>query len=305
MAPKTGRKALGRGLSALLGETDAAVAVSGPAAREADKAGGADDATGGGPNLVPIDLIRANPKQPRQNFREEDLQDLAASLRKHGVIQPVLLRPTPGGGAGYEIVAGERRWRAAQLAGVHELPAIIQNLDDKQVLQLAIIENVQRVDLDPIEEALGYSRLIEEFGYTQEALSEEIGKSRSHLANLLRLLTLPDTVQAMVRDARLSAGHARALVTSKDPVTLARQAIDQGLTVRQLEALVKRPVGSPKTPKPPRPEKDADTRMIEGDLSAAIGMKVSIEHGAEGGGEMRIRYKSLDQLDNLCQKLAE
>ena len=304
---KSDRKALGRGLSALLGEAGADVAtaaVAGPHATWNDQPGDVKGNTG--PTQVPIDLIRANPNQPRQTFRQEDLEDLANSLRRHGVIQPVILRPDPSGGRTYEIVAGERRWRAAQIAGVHQLPALIRELDDKQILELAIIENVQRVDLDPVEEALGYTQLVETFGYTQEELSEVIGKSRSHLANTMRLLALPEPVLAHVRKGELSAGHARALITAEQPLALARKAISEGLTVRQIEALAKKgPVDQGVSGAKPKPEKDADTRMLEGDLSAAIGMRARIEHGAEGGGELRIRYKSLDQLDELCRKLTE
>lgn len=304
MARKADRKALGRGLSALLGDA----AVSGTATGTAGSSGAATDGAAGSgqQTTIPIDLIKANPKQPRQDFRQEDLEELAASLRRHGVIQHVVLRPDPAGGKTYQIVAGERRWRAAQLAGLHELPAVIRELDDREILELAIIENVQRVDLNPIEEAQGYAQLIETFGYTQEDLAGEIGKSRSHLANTMRLLGLPDPVLQMVRNGELSAGHGRALLPASNAIELARRAINEGLTVRQLEALAKAPAKGPAPrTKPAKPEKDADTRMIEGDLSAAIGMKVSIEHGTEGGGEMRIRYKSLDQLDDLLRKLSE
>ncbi len=259
------------------------------------------------PSTVPIDLIRANPSQPRQNFRDADLQDLAASIREHGIIQPVILRPDPEAAGTYQIVAGERRWRAAQQAGLHEVPAIVRELDDRKLLELAIIENVQRVDLDAVEEAHGYTQLVETFGYTQEELARIIGKSRSHLANTMRLLALPEPVLNMLRAGTLTAGHARALITASDPVRLAEQAVARGLTVRQLEELARKAPPSERSRAPRRmPEKDADTRVLEGDLSAAIGMRVQIEHlTPEGGGEVRIRYRNLDELDRLCRKLGE
>lgn len=298
MAKKPDRKALGRGLSALLGENQGLTsAVSGGGQATADQSG----------SRVPIDLVHANPEQPRQTFRDSDLRDLAASIREHGIIQPVLLRPHPSKVGEYQIVAGERRWRAAQIAGIHDLPAVVRELTDKDLLELAIIENIQRVDLDPIEEAQGYTQLVEAFGYTQEALSSVIGKSRSHLANTMRLLALPAQIQTLVRDAKLTAGHARALINAPDPLKLAEEAVNKGLTVRQVEALAKKVPEARKTrSSAKRPEKDADTRMLEGDLSAAIGMRVSIQHlTADGGGEVSIRYKSLDDLDRLCEKLSE
>lgn len=282
------RRPLGRGLSALLGDPENA---SGPA---------------GPPAEIPLDLIRPNSAQPRRNFRDPELQELAASIREHGVIQPVILRPEPGGQGAYQIVAGERRWRAAQMAGLHAIPAIVREVDDKKILELAIIENVQRVDLDPIEEARGYSQLIESFGYTQEQLAKTIGKSRSHLANTMRLLALPEPVLEMLRAGTLTAGHARALITAEDPVGLAEQAVGRGLSVRQIEELARKAPAQDRARTARRtPEKDADTRQLEGDLSAAVGMRVSIEHTAEGGGEVRIRYRDLGELDRLCRKLGE
>jgi ParB family transcriptional regulator, chromosome partitioning protein len=294
MTRKPDRRPLGRGLSALLGEPEA----------------GAGAAEGGAPGPaagVPIDLIRPNPGQPRQSFRDADLEDLAASIREHGVIQPVILRPDPEKAGAYQIVAGERRWRAAQQAGLHEVPAIVRELDDRKILELAIIENVQRVDLDPVEEAHGYTQLVETFGYTQEELARIIGKSRSHLANTMRLLALPEPVLNMLRAGTLTAGHARALITAADPVRLAEQAVARGLTVRQIEELARKLPAADRDKAPRRmPEKDADTRVLEGDLSAAIGMRVQIEHlTPEGGGEVRIRYRDLDDLDRLCRKLGE
>ncbi|MEM1298937.1 MAG: ParB/RepB/Spo0J family partition protein [Pseudomonadota bacterium] len=297
MARKSDRKALGRGLSALLGDTNAPL--------PAGAAAPVPQAT----NEVAIDLIRANPNQPRKNFKKEDLEELAGSIRSHGVIIPVLLRPDPDDTKRYQIVAGERRWRAAQMAGVHSLPAVVQDLDDKATLELAIIENVQRVDLDPVEEAQGYTQLIETFDYTQEELSNAIGKSRSHVTNILRLLTLPDKVVDMIRQGSLSPGHARALMKAEAPVSLAERAVNEGLSVRQVELLAREdPVERQITPTPParKSTKDPDTRQLEGDLTAAIGMRVTIDHRADGqGGQLSIRYRTLDDLDEICRKLAE
>ncbi|MEM7744342.1 MAG: ParB/RepB/Spo0J family partition protein [Pseudomonadota bacterium] len=306
MAQKPKRKALGRGLSALLGDAAAEVNKQ-PTGTVA--VGEVESPSRTGQIRLPIDRIRANPAQPRRTFREEDLAELAASLKAHGVIQPILVRPDPKAEDMYQLVAGERRWRAAQLAEVHELPAVIRELDDREMLELAIIENVQRVDLDPIEEAEGYSQLVDAFGYTQAELSEVIGKSRPYLTNAMRLLTLPERVRDLVQMGKLTAGHARALVNAPAPINLAEKAVAEGLTVRQVEALAKRDplkeyeAASAKASG--KPEKDADTRMLEGDLTAAIKMRVRIEHGGEGSGEVRIRYKSLEQLDDLCRKLAE
>lgn len=261
MAKKNDRKALGRGLSALLGDQSVAEAVapSEPAATRPN------------PELA-IDLIHANPDQPRKTFHDTDLKELAASIREHGVIQPVVVRPRPDFPGSYQIVAGERRWRAAQLAGIHALPAVIRELEDREVLELGIIENIQRVDLDPVEEAQGYVQLIDSYGYTQEALSNVIGKSRSHLANTMRLLALPEPVLNMLRAGKLSAGHARALITAQNPVSLAEQAVAKGLSVRQVEALSRHVPEAKNVPKgKPSDTKDADTKLLEGDLSAAIG----------------------------------
>lgn len=294
MARKSDRKALGRGLSALLGDT--ATDIAPPTDARPDLS----------PSTVPIDLIDANPQQPRTSFRDGELDELAASLRRHGVIQPIVLRPAPGSTGRYQIVAGERRWRAAQRAGLHEMPAVVRALDDRQILELAIIENIQRVDLDPIEEARGYRQLVDSFDYTQAELSEVVGKSRSHVANMMRLLALPDQIVRLVRDGKLSAGHARALINAPDPISIAEQAVARGLTVRQVEDLARKAPEARRHNANRKPiQKDADTRMLEGDLSAAIGMRVAIEHAAGGGGEIRIRYKDLDDLDRLCQKLSE
>lgn len=306
MTKRGERKGLGRGLSALLGDIEPVKT----GAQEAAEAGPAPVAPAGSRTatpMLPIERIHPNPNQPRREFREEELDELAASIRERGVIQPVVVRSHPEKTEEYQIVAGERRWRAAQRAGLHDLPVVIRELDDRTMLEVAIIENVQRADLNPIEEALGYAQLVERFGYTQEALARIVGKSRSHLANTLRLTGLPETVQAMLRDGRLSAGHARALLTAADPVGLARRAVEQGLTVREVERLARAGDAPAARPRGQRPaaEKDADTRLLEGDLSAAIGMRVALEHAAGGGGEMRIRYRDLDELDRLCQKLTD
>jgi ParB family chromosome partitioning protein len=261
---------------------------------------------------IPIEDIVANPNQPRRKFTQEQLEELSNSIRTKGVIQPLIVREHPEQVGKFQIVAGERRWRAAQLAQLHELPVIVRDFDDTEVLEVAIIENIQRADLNAIEEAAGYRQLMDRFGHTQEKLAEALGKSRSHIANLLRLLNLPDDVRDFVETGALSAGHARALITSDDPSGLAKKVVAEGLTVRQTERLAKG-AAEPKEPKgqgaTSRPrgssEKDADTKALEGDLSATLGMGVSIEHEPGGeSGRVVIRYHSLDQLDDLCMKLS-
>ncbi len=290
MAKKTNQRGLGRGLSALMADTQPEAPQTGQALRAERN--------------LPVERLLPNPDQPRRHFSEEDLNSLAASIREKGVIQPLIIRPNPRKPDTYEIVAGERRWRAAQVAKVHEVPVIIRALDDTEVLEIAIIENIQRADLNPIEEAAGYRQLMDKFGHTQEKLSQALGKSRSHIANLLRLLQLPKDVQAYLEDGSLSAGHARALITSSDPSALAKQVVERGLSVRETERLAKAP---PKKAKPVerRPsEKDADTRALEGDLSANLGMKVSVDHKpGQEGGQVSISYASLDELDELCRIL--
>jgi ParB family chromosome partitioning protein len=289
------KKGLGRGLSALLADVGTFDEGSGPSVPASATA------------AVPIDRIRANPDQPRRVFDQKDLEDLAASIKERGVIQPLILRRQPGDRNDYQIVAGERRWRAAQIAGLHELPAIVRDLSDSEVLELAIIENVQRADLSPLEEAQGYRQLMDRFGHTQERLAEVLGKSRSHIANLLRLLTLPEPVLEMLRAGRLTAGHARALITATNPEALARQVEERDLSVRQTEQLA-RAAASPRTSVATlraRPVKDADTRALEEDLTAALRLPVSIDHRqGKQSGEMRIQYTSLEELDGLCQLLS-
>lgn len=286
------KRGLGRGLSALM--ADVAETPTRPV-------------QGNGALSVPVESVFPNPDQPRKRFAKENLDDLAASIKEKGVIQPLIVRAAAGGK--YEIVAGERRWRAAQMAQLHELPVIVREFSDTEVLEVAIIENIQRADLNAIEEAEGYRQLMEKFGHTQEKMAEALGKSRSHIANLLRLLNLPPSVLEMVREGELSNGHARALIPADDPLKLARQVIKGGLSVRATEALVKKDQagetgGTAAKRSNASHEKDADSKALENDLSAALGMKVSLTHKAGSeGGQMTVNYKSLDQLDELCRLL--
>jgi len=289
-------RGLGRGLSALMADvTPEATATASAAPRRPDM-------------HVPIEQIAPNPEQPRRTFGEAQLEELAGSIREKGIIQPLIVREKAGSGTRYEIVAGERRWRAAQIAQLHEVPVIVRDFDDTEVLEVAIIENIQRADLNPVEEAVGYRQLMDRFGHTQERLAEALGKSRSHIANLLRLLNLPAEVQTFLKDGSLSMGHARALVTAEDPLALARKVISGQLSVRETERLARdaSDEGAAKAPRPPKAgsEKDADTRALENDLSAAIGMKVSIDHSAGGeAGAVTIRYDDFDGLDAICRLL--
>lgn len=286
MNDDSSRRRLGRGLAALIGEID-------KPAEPATMPVAAD-------RHLPIDLISANPRNPRRHFAEGELDDLSQSIREHGIVQPVVVRPVENGSR-YEIIAGERRWRAAQKAGLAEVPAIVRDVSDRVALELAIVENVQRTDLNPLEEAQGYQQLIDEHGYSQADLGQVIGKSRSHVANTLRLLRLPDGVRSMLVDGILSAGHARTLITAQDPEKLARRIVDGGLSVRQAEALAQEPgAASPKGREPNG--KDADTIALEKLLSDSTGLKVAITH-REKGGEIRISYRSLDQLDEICRRL--
>jgi ParB family chromosome partitioning protein len=283
------QRGLGRGLSALLGEAAAEVA--------------ADSPPPSAPSDIPIELIRRNPDQPRRSFAEGDLDSLAASIREKGVLQPILIRPAPNGD-GFQIVAGERRWRASQRAGLTAIPAVIRELDDRQVLEIAIIENVQRADLNPIEEALGYRALIERFGRTHEGLGEIVGKSRSHVANTLRLLSLPDGVRVHLEEGRLSAGHARALLTAENAEALADRIIAEGLSVRQTEALARGPVEKPARVggRKETAERNPDIAALERDLSDSLGLKVELSD-RDGKGQLTLRYGSLEQLDDLCRRL--
>lgn len=289
------RRGLGRGLSALMADVNESEqsAARGPEAAE---------------RLIPIERISPNPEQPRKRFDTDDLNDLSSSIREKGVIQPLIVRARADGS--FEIVAGERRWRAAQMAQLHELPVIVREFSDVEVLEVAIIENIQRADLNSIEEAAGYRQLMDRFGHTQEKMAEALGKSRSHIANLLRLLNLPEPVLEMVRKGDLSAGHARALIPASDPIALAKKVVSAGLSVRAVEALVKKELASDgeniftKEKTAPVAEKDADTKALEGDLSANLGMKVSIDHKpGQEAGQLALQYKSMDQLDELCRLL--
>ena len=292
------KKGLGRGLSALMADVAEAPTV---APKEV-----ADDSPRRSEMRVPIEKIVPNPDQPRQTFVEADLTDLANSIREKGVIQPLIVRAI---GDEFQIVAGERRWRAAQIAQLHDLPVLVRNLDDTEVLEIAIIENIQRSDLNAVEEALGYRQLMDKFGHTQEKMAEALGKSRSHIANLLRLLNLPESVQTFLKDGKLSTGHARALVTAERPEVLAKKIVSGGLSVRQTEALVKNEgQGTTKKAAPAKAarSRDADTIALEGDLSAALGMKVALNHpSGAASGSITIDYKILDQLDDLCMLLTK
>jgi ParB family chromosome partitioning protein len=257
---------------------------------------------GAGPRGLPIDLIQRNPGQPRKHFNEDELNELAHSIRTHGVLQPILVRPIAGGK--YEIVAGERRWRAAQRAGLHAIPAVIREMGEQDVLEIAIVENVQRSDLNPIEEAQGFQALIEKFGRTQQEIADAVGKSRPHIANMLRLLSLPDDLQEMVRDGRLSSGHARAILTAPDPRGLAKRAIAEGLNVREIERLAQLAKDEKHGPRVSSGagEKDPDTRALEQSLSNALGLDVTISDRG-GAGELKVSYKTLEQLDDIARRL--
>ncbi|WP_186420466.1 ParB/RepB/Spo0J family partition protein [Bosea sp. CS1GBMeth4] len=291
MVEEQGRSRLGRGLAALIGDVG-------------EEIGAIERARG--QRKVPVEFLRPNARNPRKAFAEADLEDLAASVRERGILQPIIVRSIPGMIDAYEIIAGERRWRAAQRAELHDVPVILVEANDREALEIAIVENVQRADLNPMEEAAGYERLIAEFDYTQNDLAKVIGKSRSHVANTLRLSKLPEPVKRMVGDGSVSAGHARALLAVSEPEQIARRIVEQGLTVRDVERLGQdeaRSENKPVRAAAPKPEKDPDTRAVEKALEEALGLGVSIQHRANGGGEMKISYKTLDQLDALCRRL--
>jgi len=292
--PRPPRRGLGRGLSALMADAGVDLASAG---RDPVRPAPAD-------RRIPIENLRPNPDQPRRSFDDAALAELAQSIREKGILQPLIVRPVPDSTEVYEIVAGERRWRAAQRAGLHEAPVIVRDFDDTEVLEIGIIENIQREGLNPIEEAAAYRQLIDRFGHTQDKVAEALGKSRSHVANCLRLLNLPDPVQAMVTEGRLSSGHARALITATDPLALARKVVSRGLSVRQTEALA-RDAQTPPPPGKPPTVSDADTKALEQALSAALGMKVLIQDKGAGAGQLVIRYGDLDQLDRLCEVLSK
>ena len=293
MAEKKDRKGLGRGLSALLADVDAGAPPA--ASTQAEPARRPDD-------ILPIEKVRPNPKQPRRAFSDTDLNELSASIAEKGILQPLIVRKDPEDPSFFQIVAGERRWRAAQKARLHEVPVLIREFDDTEALEVAIVENIQRSNLNAIEEAMGYRQLMDSFGHTQEKLAEALGKSRSHIANFLRMLNLPDSVVDLVRDGKLSAGHARALVTADAPEALAKEVVARGLSVRQTEALAKKKPED--LAKPDKPQKDADTRALEQDLTAQLGIRVTISHKPDGGGDVKLTYKNLEQLDGICQLLS-
>jgi len=290
MSEDSSKRRLGRGLAALIGDIDKVDPV------DVETVSVSPDRT------VPIEFVVRNPRNPRRHFEEEDLRDLAASVRQHGIVQPVVVR-TPAEKR-FEIIAGERRWRAAQLAGLAEIPVLIRDVDDRTALEIAIVENVQRADLNPLEEANGYELLMAEHGYTQNDLGEIIGKSRSHVANSLRLLKLPDGARRMLAEGALSAGHARALISTPDPDALAQIIVDKGLSVRDAEKLAQKAMegGAAKRGRSTANQKDADTLALEKSLSDRLGLSVTIDHKANGG-QIRIAYSSLDQLDDVCRRL--
>lgn len=278
---------LGRGLAALIGDM-----ATMEGARLADS---------GNSKRLPVDFLIANRANPRRDFDPDQLEELTSSIREKGVMQPLLVRPTNDPNQ-FEIIAGERRWRASQRAGLNDVPVIVRDVDDKEALELAIIENVQRVDLNPLEEAMGYGQLIEQFDYTQNDLAQVIGKSRSHVANTLRLLKLPDDVRGMLARGELTAGHARTLITADDPAALAKRIVGGGLSVREAEVLTQREINAPKRKPAPADEKDADTAALEKRLSDVLGLHVAIDH-KDQGGRLEIRYRTLEQLDGICMKL--
>lgn len=289
MADDPARSRLGRGLAALIGDVgDETAAVERTRSQR----------------RLPIEFLRPNPRNPRRIFTDGELDELAASIRERGVIQPILARTVRGSPDAYEIIAGERRWRAAQRAGLHDVPVVLLEVTDREALELAIIENVQREDLNPLEEAMGYQALMDEFKHAQDDVAKIVGKSRSHVANTLRLLKLPETVKTYLTTGQISAGHARALIGQPDPEAIAKAIVAQGLNVRQVEALAQEQAAKTGRPSKSRErvEKDADTRAFERRLSDALGLTVTISH-RDGGGELKIRYRSLEQLDEVLRRL--
>ncbi len=292
-AKGSGRKrGLGRGLSSLIPDTPVSTSTASAPSVPGIKS-------------LPVEYLKPSPYQPRRHFADDEIEGLADSIRAKGVMQPLLVRSVSNDETMYEIIAGERRWRAAQRAGLHELPVLVRDLSDRDTLEVALLENVQREDLSPLEEAEAYQRLIEEFAHTQQELAETIGKSRSHIANLLRLLTLPSKVRDLLETGRLSAGHARALINAKNPEALAKMIVDKGLNVRQTEALVKRErEGGPPAAQTPSNQiaKDPDTVALERELSSELGLSVNLKSKGKGG-VVSIAYRSLDQLDGLIKRL--
>ena len=278
------KKGLGRGLSSLMGDVE--IPLNETSNKSSD-------------TRIPISKLRANPLQPRRLFNKESINELAASIKSKGLVQPILVRPSEKNPGDYEIIAGERRWRAAQIAQLHEMPAVIKNLNDVESLEIAIIENVQRSDLTVIEEATGYKKLIESYGHTQEELSEIVGKSRSHVANIMRLLTLPQSIQDMITEGKISAGHARAIMNSAFPEKLAEKIVNENLSVREAESIVKQGKNQIKKVR----LKDPDTVDLENSISQKIGLNIEINHKGNKGGHIKIEYKNLDQLELVTNKL--
>jgi ParB family transcriptional regulator, chromosome partitioning protein len=294
MSDDNARKRLGKGLAALIGELDAPA----PSASRADAP--AAPVVGGSVDVA-IASIGPNPANPRRTFNDAELSDLADSIRAHGVVQPVIVRPAPGRPGSYELIAGERRWRAAQRAGLDRIPVLLKAVDDRTALELAIVENVQRADLNAVEEAMGYQQLIDMYEYSQNDLAQVIGKSRSHVANTLRLMKLPESVRGHIVSGALSAGHARTLITAADPEGLAARIMREGLSVRDAERLAQSPAQNPAAPKA-KAEKDADLKALERDLAEHLGLKVAIDHGPRGGS-VHVGYRTLEQLDAIIARL--
>ena len=284
MSSSISKKGLGRGLSSLMGDAKN-ISIQKETSNQETK--------------ISLANLKPRPSQPRRLFDKNSINELAESIRSKGLVQPILVRPSPSETGTYEIIAGERRWRAAQIAQLHEVPAVVRQLDDVEALEIAIIENVQRSDLSPIEEAAGYKRLIENHGHTQEALAEIVGKSRSHIANIIRLLGLPQSIQDMISEGKISSGHARAIMNSAFPEQLAEKIVTENLSVRDAENLVKFRKNGVKKVK----LKDPDTIDLENNLSAKLGLNVSIDHRGKKGGSIKITYKSLDQLELVTRKL--
>ena len=284
MVTNTTKKGLGRGLSSLMGDTETTQTKNTNVGQE---------------TKIPIANLKPSPSQPRRLFNKNSIYELADSIKAKGLVQPLVVRPSPSDANSYEIIAGERRWRAAQIAQLHEVPVVIRNFNDTEALEIAIIENVQRSDLSPIEEAAGYKRLIENHGHTQEDLSGIVGKSRSHIANIIRLLSLPQSIQDMITEGKISSGHARAIMNSAFPEQLAEKIINENLSVRDAENLAKDKKGIIKKLK----LKDPDTIDLENKISEKLGLTININHKGKKGGSIKIDYKTLDQLEMITQKL--
>ncbi len=315
MAATDNKSRLGRGLASLIGDASQVNSVNtvntvNSAANESFNPASIIEPVAvsitqdDGFKLVPIDMVSASALNPRKNFSPKELDELSASIKQRGVVQPLIVRPATSG-SGYELVAGERRWRAAQQAGVHQVPVLIRKLGDQQVLELAIIENVQRADLNAIEEAVGYRDLIERFNYSQDELAKIIGKSRTHLSNMMRLLKLPDSVQVLLREGEISAGHARALVGRIDAEKIARMIVEKGLSVRQVEALIKEASEQKNRDDDVMSVHDTDTLAVQKELADTLGLAVNIRKGNGQSGEIRVKYKTLDQFDDLYLRLMQ